>query len=189
MKLELFIGIIVIIFAANIYYDGKILLQLKSYTKYYKIGIIAFMGLCLYLYLKKAPENAKHFFVNANEYIKYLPVDRQTTSILTPIIDLTGKALGDSIKINYNKDEMKEEYMKRYNMNGNIKTKRVVSETKKKFVAANQNWKCMKCNKQLPAWFEVDHKIKLEYGGSNEVNNLEALCRDCHGRKTALENL
>ena len=48
---------------------------------------------------------------------------------------------------------------------------------------------CNKCKKQLPAWFEVDHKMRLEYGGSNHVDNLEALCRDCHGRKTAMENL
>ena len=31
--------------------------------------------------------------------------------------------------------------------------------------------------------------MKLEYGGSNNIENLEALCRDCHGKKTAMENL
>jgi len=25
-------------------------------------------------------------------------------------------------------------------------------------------------------------------GGSNEINNLIALCRNCHGKKTLLEN-
>ena len=44
-------------------------------------------------------------------------------------------------------------------------TKRSVSETKKKFVVARQNWKCGDCQDQLNAWFEVDHKIRLEYGG------------------------
>jgi hypothetical protein len=68
-------------------------------------------------------------------------------------------------------------------------TKRSVSETKKKFVAAQQGWKCGKCNNQLTAWFEVDHKVRLEYGGSNEVGNLVALCRECHGEKTTRENL
>ena len=68
-------------------------------------------------------------------------------------------------------------------------TKRSVSETKKKFVAAQQNWNCAKCKKQLPAWFEVDHTIRLEHGGTNHVSNLTALCRDCHGEKTAMENL
>ena len=69
------------------------------------------------------------------------------------------------------------------------KTKRSVSETKKKFVAARQGWKCGDCQDQLNAWFEVDHKIRLEYGGSNHVDNLVALCRDCHGKKTTIENL
>ena len=68
-------------------------------------------------------------------------------------------------------------------------TKRSVSETKKKYVAAQQGWKCGNCTKQLPAWLEVDHKIRLEHGGSNHIDNLVALCRDCHGEKTAMENL
>jgi 5-methylcytosine-specific restriction endonuclease McrA len=72
---------------------------------------------------------------------------------------------------------------------GKKATKRSVSETKKKYVASNQDWKCGDCGCKLPAWFEVDHKIRLEYGGSNHVDNLVALCRDCHGKKTAIENL
>lgn len=68
-------------------------------------------------------------------------------------------------------------------------TKRSVSETKKKYVASMQNWKCGSCNEQLTAWFEVDHKVRLEHGGGNNVENLIALCRDCHGRKTAMENM
>ena len=62
MKLELFIGICVLGFMANIYYEGKLLAQLKSYQKYYKMAIIAFVGLCVYLYIKRSPHNAKEFF-------------------------------------------------------------------------------------------------------------------------------
>tara|TARA_Y100001980_G_C14525190_1_gene300662 strand:- start:47 stop:628 length:582 start_codon:yes stop_codon:yes gene_type:complete len=193
MKLELFIGIIVIIFIANIYFEGKILAKIKSYSKYYKIIIIAFVGLCVYLYLKRSPQNAKEFFNNANGYIKYLPVDRQTTSMLAPIIDFTGKALGDSINSNYTQNNQNQysnlTSQQKKILNGSKSTKRSVSETKKKFVASSQNWQCKHCGKKLPAWFEVDHVTKLEYGGSNNVDNLEALCRDCHGKKTALENL
>ena len=67
------------------------------------MAFIAFAGLCVYIYLKKSPQNSREFFANANGYIKYLPVDRQTTSILAPIIDFTGKTIGDSINSNYNK--------------------------------------------------------------------------------------
>ena len=69
------------------------------------------------------------------------------------------------------------------------KVKRSVSETKKKFVASRQGWKCGDCQDQLNAWFEVDHKMRLDQGGSNHVDNLVALCRDCHGKKTTIENL
>jgi len=72
---------------------------------------------------------------------------------------------------------------------GKMATKRCVSETKKKYVASNQHWKCGECNSQLNAWFEVDHKIRLEHGGGNDVNNLIALCRECHGKKTSMENM
>ena len=72
---------------------------------------------------------------------------------------------------------------------GKQSTKRSVSETKKKFVASRQGWTCGDCKNQLTAWFEVDHTVRLEHGGSNHVDNLVALCRDCHGKKTAFENL
>ena len=72
---------------------------------------------------------------------------------------------------------------------GKTGTKRSVSETKKKYVASQQEWKCGHCDKQLNAWFEVDHKIRLEHGGGNDVQNLVALCRECHGKKTAMENM
>ena len=113
--------------------------------------------------------------------------------MLAPIIDFTGKTIGDSINSNYNQVNQNP-----YNnltaqqkkiLNGSKSTKRSVSETKKKFVASSQNWQCKHCGCKLPAWFEVDHVTKLEYGGSNNVDNLVALCRDCHGKKTALENL
>ena len=197
MKLELFIGLIVLLLAANIYYEGKIMNFLKTYQKHYKIAIIAFVGLCVYLYIKRSPQNAHTFFSNAHGYIKYLPIDRNTTSVITPFVDFTGKALGDSINSNYNGNSQ-EIYNNKFNnltaqqkkiLNNSRTTKRSVSETKKKYVASSQNWQCKHCQKKLPAWFEVDHVMKLEYGGSNNVDNLEALCRDCHGKKTALENL
>jgi len=38
-------------------------------------------------------------------------------------------------------------------------------------------------------WTLVDHIVRLEYGGSNHVDNLVAMCRECHGKKTTMENL
>lgn len=69
------------------------------------------------------------------------------------------------------------------------KTKRSVSETKKRYVAQRQGWKCAQCTHLLDHTFEIDHTLRLEMGGSNEVDNLTALCRSCHGWKTAAENM
>mgnify|MGYP004004057323 CR=1 FL=1 len=67
--------------------------------------------------------------------------------------------------------------------------KRSVSESKKKFVAAQQQWACDGCSSMLDHTFEIDHRIRLEYGGSNDTDNLVAMCRNCHGKKTSLENM
>ena len=74
-------------------------------------------------------------------------------------------------------------------LSGPKATKRSVSETKKKYVASMQDWKCGQCNKKLSHTFEIDHKIRLEHGGGNDATNLVALCRECHGEKTAMENM
>jgi len=205
MKLELLILTITGFVLLNTYFEGKLIQKLKSYEKYYKMGLIAFVGLCIYLFIKKNPANYKDFVHNTNGYIKYLPIDRNTASFITPIIDFTSKSISNELNSNYNlsnRTNIRESQNLHRSINtnltkqqqkilqsGNTSTKRSVSETKKKYVAASQNWHCKDCQKQLPAWFEVDHVIKLEYGGSNSITNLVALCRDCHGKKTAFENL
>jgi len=206
MKLELLILLITVLVLVNTYFEGKLLSKLKKYEKYYKMVFFAFVGLCIYLYIKKDPRNYKDFVTNSNGYIKYLPIDRNTASIITPIIDFTSSSISKELNNNYNvynnpnirksvtfsnqnQNQNLSKQQQKILYSGNTSTKRSVSETKKKYVAASQNWHCKQCKKQLPAWFEVDHVIKLEYGGSNAIDNLEALCRDCHGRKTACENL
>ena len=68
-----------------------------------------------------------------------------------------------------------------------ISKKRNVSESKKKFVAANQKWNCNMCGNILDASYEIDHKQPLYKGGGNDINNLQALCRNCHGNKTMVD--
>ena len=62
-------------------------------------------------------------------------------------------------------------------------------ESKKKYVASQQGWKCAMCSNILDATYEVDHKLDLQYGGSNHVSNLAALCPNCHRRKTLENNM
>jgi len=61
---------------------------------------------------------------------------------------------------------------------------RKVSNLTKKKVAACQEWKCKLCNCLLDECFEIDHIICIKDGGSNEECNLQALCPNCHRKKT-----
>jgi len=150
--------------------------------KYYQMVGVAIGSYMIYWLIKKDPTKASQIVKSTNEYLKYMPVDKNTTDVISPFLNFTTTQFGNS--------NPKEEASKQVLMNSGKKgTKRSVSETKKKYVASNQNWKCGNCDKQLSAWFEVDHKVRLEYGGSNHVDNLVALCRECHGEKTAMENM
>lgn len=62
--------------------------------------------------------------------------------------------------------------------------RRAVSYSRKKKVAASQGWTCLVCKSILSHVFEVDHIQPLFLGGSNSESNLQALCRECHGKKT-----
>lgn len=207
MRIEWILFLIASFLIANIYTDGRILKTALSWKKYYQMAGIAFGAYLLYWLIKRNPTNAKNIILTSNEYLKHLPVDKNAASIISPILDFTAKGMdrvqtgGDyaypflSMQFNASAPLKQDPYEKKImssglgDPSGRKATKRSVSETKKKFVAAKQNWKCQKCSRQLPAWFEVDHVIRLEHGGSNHVDNLVALCRDCHGEKTAIENL
>ena len=201
MKIEFVIFIITVILIANTYYDGKLVKMLNTVknSKYLKMATFGFAGLSLYLFLKKNPNNSKEFLGHANNLIKTLPMTRDSAGLLEPFFNLTGsKAFTDSnedVYVNSGAMNMgcgggdQSSQINRMMNSGRGSTKRSVSETKKKFVAANQNWICGECKTQLPAWFEVDHVIALHNGGSNEISNLVALCRNCHGKKTAMDRL
>lgn len=195
-KLGLVIFSITAFLIGDMYHDGKYSKLVKSWKKYYQMAFIGFLGLSAYLFIKKHPNQSKSLFVHANELIKYMPIDKDAGDLLSPLLDMTNNSMfsKEIYSNNYyapndynsNNNNLQE---KRILNSGKTGTKRSVSETKKKYVASQQNWKCGNCKEQLSAWFEVDHKVRLERGGSNEVSNLVALCRECHGEKTAMENL
>ena len=171
MKLELLILGTTIFLVANTYYDNKYTKKILSWKKYYTMIMWGFLGLSLYIFSRRHPGKTREMVSHANNIIQYMPIDKKAKHMLNPIFNFTTPQENRILN------------------SGNKTTKRSVSETKKKYVAANQNWLCGNCQQQLPAWFEVDHKVRLDSGGSNHVDNLVALCRNCHGHKTALENL
>jgi len=180
MTPSLLIFIITSFFMANAYNDGKYIATLKSWKKYYTIMGIGFAGLSAYLFMSKYPNQSHSLIENANGLIKLMPIDKDSRDIIAPLMQFA-KPSNNNNNNNTNTNNN--------NNNNNNNTKRSVSETKKKYVAAQQGWNCGACKRQLPAWFEVDHIIRLDRGGNNEISNLIALCRDCHGRKTSTESL
>lgn len=67
--------------------------------------------------------------------------------------------------------------------------KRNVSGLMKKKVAASQGWRCGNCSALLDETYEVDHRLALYRGGSNDESNLVALCPNCHRKKTVEERI
>lgn len=54
-------------------------------------------------------------------------------------------------------------------------------------VAAAQRWECRACATLLPAAFQIDHVNPLWAGGADSLDNLQALCANCHADKTQRE--
>lgn len=196
MKLELFIFGIAGFMLYNIYHDGKYSKVFVSYKKYYQMGIVAIIAISLYLMIRRNPGQSKNMLLYTNNLIKYMPIDKSSMDMLTPIFDLTSKSdssfmdgLNKGMNPNFQYNPVLASQQQQSILSGPKATKRSVSETKKKYVASMQDWKCGQCNKKLSHTFEIDHKIRLEHGGGNDATNLVALCRECHGEKTALENM
>lgn len=169
MKLELLFIVIVGLYILDTSNDGKYTKEILKYKKYFKIGSALFVLFSMYLYIKKNPGESVSIMKHFNGIVHFLPLDRDTKQMISPWLQSVEE--------------------RRILTSGADSTSRSVSGTKKKYVAANQGWKCHTCNTQLDAWFEVDHQTRLADGGSNHVDNLVALCRNCHGKKTTMENL
>jgi hypothetical protein len=193
MKLELLIFGITGFLIYNAYHDGKYSKVFTAYKKYYKMVIFGILGVSLYLLLKRNPGQSKKMLLYTNNLIKYMPIDKNTVDMITPIFDFTSKAETSFMSglngLQGQENATTNAIRQRNQLSGQKATKRSVSETKKKYVASIQDWKCGHCNDKLTHTFEIDHKVRLEHGGGNDPSNLVALCRECHGQKTAAENM
>jgi 5-methylcytosine-specific restriction endonuclease McrA len=108
----------------------------------------------------------------------------------------TGKKPPKKVK----QEEVKEETSKKPSST----RKRTLTEAQKKKVAAKQEFKCANQpskvtkgldNYQCPMWlgkqgsfdesgYDIDHIVEVAEGGSDELDNLQALCICCHRVKT-----
>ena len=96
------------------------------------------------------------------------------------VVDLCKDFLPDSISkridlINAKKGaQIHAQQIPQYSYSPNVPTSKLrkVSEQLKKIVASQQHW-----------------NLALEDGGNNHIQNLQALCRNCHGKKTMEDNI
>ena len=64
------------------------------------------------------------------------------------------------------------------------------TSSEKREVGARQGWKCAHCKTSLPATYEIDHITPLHDGGADCLeSNAEALCNQCHAKKTLRERI
>lgn len=208
MRLEIVLILATAAIVWNMYTDGKFVKTLFKYTKYYRMAGVVLGAMFLYYLIYKNPLKAKDMIIASNEYIKSggIGIDRTTGRWLSPILDFTA---GGGSRSNTAQTpatavprpaSVQQYYSgaigpeRRYEQlqsgqRGAERVKRSVSETKKKFVASRQQWKCLECQQTLPGTFQVDHIIPLENHGTNDIQNLRALCPNCHAAKTAFDHL
>jgi len=199
MRLGLFLIVVTGIVLYDVYYDHFLIDSVKKNQKYIKMGAIAFAAFTIYIFFKKMPKEGNSMLIHANDIIKYMPIDKKTSDLLTPIFDFTfrketGHMSPDQMTHDQVSPQMKRMLYSGKGMGGGGgahggRVKRSVSETKKKYVASNQQWMCGHCQQQLDHTFEVDHIQDLQYGGDNSVGNLVALCPNCHRKKTTQSKL
>ena len=95
MRIEIFIFLATAFFIYNSYHDGKYTKMLVSYKKYYQMAFYVVLGLGVYLTLKRSPTQGKNMLVCANNVVKYMPIDKSSLEMLSPIFDLTGSGFMD----------------------------------------------------------------------------------------------
>ena len=123
---------ITVFLVVNTYYDGKYTKMLSINQKYFKMAMFAFVGFSMYLLIKKNPKGSKSMLQHANALIKYMPVDRETADLISPIFDFTNaKNSMDSMTQSYTAYNDDTPQQRRMLNSGGNSTKRSVSETNK----------------------------------------------------------
>ena len=62
--------------------------------------------------------------------------------------------------------------------------KRAYSTTHRIEIAYKSKYRCNMCGMILPPTFECDHIVELQDGGMDTYENLQAVCNNCHAKKT-----
>ena len=80
-----------------------------------------------------------------------------------------------------NKVERKYSKWTRFKNEYRPANKRYIRKAVKQAVTIRDNNSCVKCG--AAENLHIDHEIALSRGGSNDIDNLQVLCKDCNLRK------
>lgn len=70
-----------------------------------------------------------------------------------------------------------------------LKPKRIASKKYRWEIAYRQEYKCATCQELLhPKAMDIDHIHALSEGGEDTIENCQALCTNCHAKKSRGEN-
>lgn len=64
-----------------------------------------------------------------------------------------------------------------------------LTQLMRRIIAYQQKWCCAICSELLDPSFDIDHIVALCNGGLDEVNNMQALCANCHRIKTTCRDI
>ena len=131
MRLEIFVLGLTAFFVYNAYADGKYTKMLWSFKKYYKMIFYVILGVGIYIVLKKNPNQGRNMLLYANNVIKFMPIDKTSMDMLSPIIDFTSNNQDDSFMESLNEITTPGFCREKPANCSNKATKRSVSETKK----------------------------------------------------------
>lgn len=164
--------------ALNTYYDGKLFRSVyDKHRKYFHVLVILLVGLAVFYSLTLQPLKWQLMVEKADPY---MPEDMRRA--IHPVLDFTNRHFAQQVR---EASLVRDAPLQGLAARG--KVMRNVTERTKKLVAASQQWVCAICRTTLPPTYEVDHIVRLEYGGSNDISNLQALCPNCHRYKTMTE--
>ena len=152
MNLLFFLTVSIIVL--KYFFDISYINNIYKWLKIFAVLILLFL---LYKYYNN--EELKNSIIKSIDKVDKVPIDNTFREITS--------------YFNENKN------MNTVSSNKTPKVKRNVTNGQKKYVASIQKWRCGHCKKLLDASYEVDHILALYKGGTNDLDNLVALCRNC----------
>lgn len=95
------------------------------------------------------------------------------------------KRMDDYIPYRFSKGDNLDNYLLEQNLKKSIRVINDITNNIRLRVLRRDDYTCVRCPSQMD--LNIHHKIKFEFGGSNNIDNLETLCNVCH-TKHHIEN-